>query len=338
MWKKLFSSFFISSLLYLSESLQLTIKGNKFLLDNVYINNGTKAEGLLINSRMVQGISDGFSSYPYPDTGKWNATRNTVEFINNMCVWKNNGLNGFTIGLQGGAPKVPLPSGYKNTLFNGDGSLKSAYLQRLKWILDEANHNKMIVIVSFFYRGQVAIFNKNYNNALNGAKNILQWLKDNKYQNIIIEPANECEFSEFTSVGLSCSQNIVNLINLAKSYGFPAGNSLKGGVKPSDSIISASSVILLHGNGISSNSGYKSLVDSVKKSSKYKGQPIVFNEAGTNSGYLDYCISIGVGWGYYDQGKNNYIDGYQSPPINWGINTSSKKTFFSHVKKLTTAV
>lgn len=332
MWKKLFL-FVLSSLTFFSESVKLSIQGNKLLLDNVLINNGTKASGLLINSRMVQGISDGYTSYPYPDTKKWNATRNNLEFVSNMCVWKENGLNGFTIGLQGGAPKIPLPSGINNSLFNGDGSLKPAYLERLKLILDQANHLNMIVIVSFFYRGQVSIFNKNYNNALNGAKNILQWLKDHNYQNIIIEPVNECEFSEFTTVGLSCSQNIVNLINLAKSYGFPAGNSYKGGVKPSDSVISASSVILLHGNGITSNSGYKSLVDKVKNSSKYKGQPIIFNEAGTGSGYLDYCISIGVGWGYYDQGSNNYNSGYQSPPVNWGINTSNKQNFFNRAKK-----
>jgi len=34
------------------------------------------------------------------------------------------------------------------------------------------------------------------------------------------------------------------------------------------------------------------------------------NEAGNTSSYLDYCISQGVGWGYYDQGSNNYEDGF----------------------------
>ena len=62
-------------------------------------------------------------------------------------------------------------------------------------------------------------------------------------------------------------------------------------------------------------------------------QPIIINEAGTDSSYLDYCITQGVGWGYYDQGSNNYKDGYQSPPINWSINTSKKKAFFDKASK-----
>ncbi len=314
-----------------SNSSQLSIQDNKMLLDGVFINKGTPAEGLLINSRMIQGISDGFNSWPYPDTKIWNATRNTQEFVNNMSIWKSKGLNGFTVGLQGGSPKIGS-SGYKNSAFASDGSLLPSYMDRLELILNKANDLNMIVIVSLFYRSQVAQF-KSYDNVLKASTNLLEWLSCHNYTNVIIEPANECEFSEFSSVGLGCTQNIPKLINLAKSYGFPAGNSLKGGKVPPSSIIDASSVILIHGNSLNSNSEYKTLINGVKKSSKYRGQPIVINEAGTKSSYLDYCISQGVGWGYYDQGKNNYQDGYQSPPINWGINTSSKKSFFNTVSK-----
>jgi hypothetical protein len=42
-----------------------------------------------------------------------------------------------------------------------------------------------------------------------------------------------------------------------------------------------------------------------------------------------------VGWGYYDQGWNNYVDGFQSPPTNWSISTPVKGLFFEQVAKLT---
>ena len=42
----------------------------------------------------------------------------------------------------------------------------------------------------------------------------------------------------------------------------------------------------------------------------------------------------GASWGYYDQGKNNYHDGFQSPPTNWAINTEMKKAFFDKVAEL----
>ena len=48
--------------------------------------NGHKIEGLLLNSRMVQGIFDDrnpetVGMWAYPDTGKWDAKRNTREFL-----------------------------------------------------------------------------------------------------------------------------------------------------------------------------------------------------------------------------------------------------------------
>ena len=41
--------------------------------------------------------------------------------------------------------------------------------------------------------------------------------------------------------------------------------------------------------------------------------------------------SIGeyASWGYFDP------DGYQSPPVNWGINTDRKKSFFAKLKEIT---
>ena len=70
---------------------EVSIKGEMF-----YINGkptyqgrkwkGHKIEGLLFNSRMVQGIFDDLnpktvSKWAYPDTGKWDPKRNTKEFI-----------------------------------------------------------------------------------------------------------------------------------------------------------------------------------------------------------------------------------------------------------------
>lgn len=40
----------------------------------------------------------------------------------------------------------------------------------------------------------------------------------------------------------------------------------------------------------------------------------------------------GASWGYYDAGRNTYRDGYQSPPVEWGINTERKREFFEYVE------
>ena len=312
-----------------TDSSRLSISENKFLLDGVFINKNSSAEGLLINSRMVQGISDGFVKFPYKDTNKWDPSRNTAEFVANMCNWKSKGMNSFTIGLQGGAPTSNTNSqNYKNSAFEADGSLKSDYMGRLHLVLTESNKLDMIVIVSLFYRSQVSIF-KDYSVVLKATLNIIQWLQTNNFTNIIIEPANECEFSEFKKVGLGCDSHISDLILLAQSYKFPSGNSYKGsGHVPSDKIINASNVILLHGNSMKTDSEYSKQVNAVRKSKSYRGQPIVYNEASTDYKKLDWCIKNKVGFGYYDQ------TGFQSPPINWSINTTQKKSFFNEIYKI----
>ena len=54
---------------------------------------GHRIEGLLLNSRMVQGIFDDgnpetVARWAYPDTGQWDAERNTREFIAAMPEWR----------------------------------------------------------------------------------------------------------------------------------------------------------------------------------------------------------------------------------------------------------
>lgn len=312
-----------------SNAERLSIQNDKFLLDDNFINFNTSAEGILINSRMVQGISDGFVQFPYKDTKKWDATRNNLEFIEKMSLWNSKGLNSFTIGLQGGAPTSDTSKqNYKNSAFYPNGDLKSDYMNRLKLVLEESNRLNMIVILSLFYRSQVSIFGS-YPNVLKATLNVIHWLQQNNFTNVIIEPANECEFSEFKKVGLGCDQHITDLITLSQMYKFPSGNSYKGsGHVPSDKVINASQVIILHGNSMKTDSEYQKQVNSVKKSSFYKGQPIIYNEASTDYKRLDWCIKNKVGFGYYDQ------SGFQSPPINWGINTQTKKNFFDEILEI----
>ena len=93
---------------------KVTITGNQFYINGELTYKGrfwkgNKIEGLLLNSRMVQGIFDDLNpktreNFVYPDTKVWDANRNTKEFISHMEEWKSNGLLAFTLNLQGGSP------------------------------------------------------------------------------------------------------------------------------------------------------------------------------------------------------------------------------------------
>jgi hypothetical protein len=71
---------------------------------------GCRIEGLLLNSRMVQATFDDLNPdtrhrWAYPDTGKWDAERNTREFLAAMPEWRCYGLLAITVNLQGGSPE-----------------------------------------------------------------------------------------------------------------------------------------------------------------------------------------------------------------------------------------
>ncbi|CAA9288556.1 MAG: hypothetical protein AVDCRST_MAG77-4501 [uncultured Chloroflexi bacterium] len=64
-------------------------------------------EGLLFNARMVQATFDDENAltrplWAYPDTGAWDAERNTAECTAAMPSWRAHGLAAITVCLQGG--------------------------------------------------------------------------------------------------------------------------------------------------------------------------------------------------------------------------------------------
>ena len=88
-----------------------------------------RIEGLLINTRMVQGIFDDRNPetvhlWEYPDTGEWDAERNAREFLAAMPTWRAHGVLAFTINLQGGSPEgYSKAQPWHNSGIEADGSL-----------------------------------------------------------------------------------------------------------------------------------------------------------------------------------------------------------------------
>jgi hypothetical protein len=84
------------------------------------------------------------------------------------------------------------------------------------------------------------------------------------------------------------------------------------------------------------------MVRQARRVPGYRPMPILFNE----DDHFDFdqplynmlaAIREYCSWGYFDPGKNNYQEGYQSPPVNWGLNTERKKAFFAKVAEITGA-
>ena len=326
----------------------VTIHGESFYINGTITFKGKtwrgySIEGLLPNSRMVNGIFDDETDstryrWVYPDTKVWDAERNTREFVENIPLWRKNGLLAFTINLQGGSPYgYSSAQPWKNSALDGKGDLKPAYLSRLASVLDKADEMGMVVILGIFYFGQ----EKSIDNEiaiLNGIRNTVEWVIGKGYTNVIIEINNECDLYKIHPV--LHADRVHEAIEHAKnSYlngkRLLVGTSYAGGVIPGSAVVKASDFILIHGNGVNNPDRIIEMVKQTRQIEGYTPKPILFNE----DDHYDFdkpmnnfvaATSAGASWGFFDYRKRDepFEEGYQSVPADWGINSQRKKGFF----------
>ena len=314
---------------------------------------GHKVEGLLMNSRMVQAIYDDLNPgtaarWAYPDTGKWDAERNTREFIAAMPEWKKHGLLAFTLNLQGGSPEGYSKSQpWINSAFEADGTLRSAYTARLARILDRADELGMVAIVGYFYFGQDERLTDEAA-VIKATDNATRWLLDGGWRNVIVEVDNECNVAAYNHDILKPAR-VHELIERVKSAGrdgrrLLAGTSYGGGGIPGEDVVRVSDFLLLHGNGVKDPARIGEMVRKTRAVAGYTPKPIVFNE----DDHFDFdkpennfaaAVAAGASWGYFDfrikgEGPD---EGYQSPPVNWGISSERKRGFFKLLSEITGA-
>ena len=317
---------------------------------------GMKVEGLLFNSRMVQGIFDDRNpqtrkNWDYPDGG-FDPERNTREFLAAMPAWREAGLLGFTINLQGGSPR-----GYSkleeqvwhNSAIESDGSLRADYVARLERILDKADELGMVPILGVFYFGQGKRLADDEACA-RAVDNTVDWLVARGYTNVMVEIANECNHSGYHPIIMPPrAHELIERVKQrsAGKVNSPAkrllvSTSLTGGQVPPDNIIAAGDFVLLHGNGVGEPDKIRGMVDRVRKSKAYKDQPVLFNE----DDHFDFdkpdnnmiaALSRYAGWGYFDYRMKGegFEQGYQSVPVDWTISSGRKKGFFKLLKDVT---
>lgn len=311
--------------------------------------NGKRIEGLLLNSRMVQGNFDDLNpetaaNWAYPDTHTWDAERNTREFIAAMPEWRKNGLLAITLNLQGGSPQGYSKSQpWNNSALAADGSLRPEYMRRLEKILDKTDELGMVAILGIFYFGQDERI-KDETAVITATDAAVDWVLAKSYTNVVIEVNNECNISyDHAILKPARVHEMIERVRAraaAKNQKLLVSTSFGGGTVPSANVVKAADFLLIHGNGVKDPAKIAEQVRKCRAVPGYTPKPILFNE----DDHFDFekpennfVAALGeyCGWGYFDPGKSNYSDGYQCPPVNWGINTERKKAFFAKLKEIT---
>lgn len=309
--------------------------------------NGKKVEGLLLNSRMVQATFDDLNpetagKWAYPDTRKWDADRNTREFVAAMPEWRKHGLLTVTLNLQGGSPMgYSKEQPWHNSAFAADGTLRPEYLKRLETVLDKADDLGMVVILGLFYFGQDERLMSEDAVKL-AVDNALDWLADKGYRNVLVEVNNECNVRYDHAI--LQPDRVHELIDRVKKHRgkFLAGTSYGGNTVPKGNVVKASDFLLLHGNGAKDPKRIAEMVKQTRGVPGYRPMPVLFNEDDHfdfDKPANNFAAAVGeyASWGYFDYRMKDegFDDGYQSVPVNWGISSPRKKGFFKLLGEIT---
>jgi hypothetical protein len=313
---------------------------------------GHPIEGLLLNARMVQGVFDDLEPrtrpmWAYPDTGTWDPERNTREFLAAMPAWRRHGLLAFTINLQGGSPQgyTKGRQPWHNSAIDERGELRPAFMARLERILDRADELGMVVILGIFYFGQDERL-RDERAVIRGLDEAVDWVLERSYNNVLIEVNNECNVAYDHPI--LQPERVHELIARVRDRSggrgrrLLVGTSYGGGSIPRSNVVRTSDFLLLHGNGVADPDRIADMVRRTRGVEGYRPMPILFNEDDHfdfDKPRNNFTAAIGehASWGYFDPGLSNYRDGYQSPPVQWQINTERKRAFFAKVAEISGA-
>jgi hypothetical protein len=313
---------------------------------------GRPIAGLLMNSRMVQATFDDLNPetvgrWAYPDTGRWDADRNTREFLGQMPAWREHGLLAITLNLQGGSPRgYSKDQPWHNSALREDGTLRPDYLSRLERILDRADDLGMVAILGIYYFGQDQRL-KDEDAVKAGVDATVDWLVEKGYTNVLVEVDNECNVSKYDHAILKPGR-VHELIARARDRAAAAnhrlyvGTSYGGGAIPGSNVVKASDFLLLHGNGVKDPARIGEMVRATRKVDGYRPMPIVFNE----DDHFDFdrpannfrsAVAEYASWGYFDYRMDGEGpgEGYQSVPVDWTTRSERKRGFFRLLAEIT---
>ncbi|HVQ77096.1 MAG TPA: hypothetical protein VMT79_16340 [Candidatus Binatia bacterium] len=331
----------------------IAIDGEDWLIDGVPTcagrdHRGWRIEGLLLNSRMANAVFDDDNPYTrslwgYPDTGNWDAERNTDELIAALPAYRAHGLAAISVNLQGGSPlgyyraersasvlehvRRHHPTAQEDAVWAGvpsvssqpwnasgfapDGALKPALAARTARLIENAAGQGMVVILGLFYFGQDERL-RDEAAVRRAVDEACGFALDRDLANVVIEIDNECDVPRYEHAILT-PPRVHELIEQARAVTrrgrrLLVGTSFTRRMLPTEAVCRVSDFILLHGNGMDDPAEVGARVDAVRAQPGWRAKPIVYNE----DDHFDFdrphnhftsALSCHASWGYFDPGE-----------------------------------
>lgn len=288
----------------------VSIADDKWYLNGKITYPGARAEGLLMNVRMVNSV---FEDAKRTD---FDPEANTDKFTRQIPDYFAHGVRAFTINLQGGMPGY---EGAVNSAFTPDGSLRQEYLKRMGRVIEACDREGVVVILGCYYWRQTHIL-QGEAAVRTGVVNAVQWVKKNGFTNVVLEIANEFDIGGFKPSMLGTPEGQVELIQLAKKTApdLLVSTSGRGRGTIDDSVARASDFILIHFNSTPVEE-IPARISALKSFDK----PIMCNEdqkVGEKAAKAaEACVASGGSWGFMHRDVNQYFpltfSGHSDDPV-----------------------
>ena len=280
----------------------ITIRNARWYLNGQVTYLGTQAEGLLMNVRMVNSVFEDCNRSDFdPDA-------NTSRFISQIADYVAHGIRAFTICLQGGMPGY---EGAVNSAFNPDGSLRDTYLERVYRVIDACNGHGVAIILGCYYQRQDQILADD--TAIQaGVVNVVKWLAEIGYRNVMLEIANEYGHAGFTHQIFKDPAGQAELIRLAKDNAPDLLVSTSGGGSGTlhDEVRNRADFLLPHYN----NTPVEEIPQRIS-GLKSHGKPILCNEdekiGAEGARAAELSVINGASWGFMHVEVNQHF------PFEW---------------------
>jgi CubicO group peptidase (beta-lactamase class C family) len=279
-------------------STRVAIVGGKWHLNGKVTYPGAAAEGLLMNVRMVNAV---FEDRRRPE---YDPEANTARFIARIPEYAGHGVRAFTLCLQGGMPGY---EGALNSAFEPDGTLRPAYLRRVRRVIEACDRQGMVVILGCYYQRQDQVL-KDEAAVKAGLVHVARWVRDSGFTNVVLEVANEFPHSGFDHRILRTPEGQAELLRLARQTapGLLVATSGIGDGKLPQLVAEASDFLLIHFNGVPVNA-----IPERIQALRHLGKPIVCNEddkTGAEAARAaEQCVANGASWGLMLEKRNQHL-------------------------------
>ena len=299
---------------------RVTVINGQWHINGAITHPGSAAEGRLMNARMVNAIFEDRAKHP-----EFDPEANTSRFVARIPDYAAQGVNAFTICLQGGMPGY---EGAVNSAFAPDGSMRDEYLRRAERVIRACDRNGMVIILGLYYQRQSAIL-RDESAVRAGVVNAARWVRERGFQNVLVEIANEYPHQGFVHALIREPQGQASLIKLARDTApdllVSASGYGDGAIDPE--VAAAADFLLPHWNSVKVEQ-----IPTRLAALKKFGKPIVTNEddkRGTNAvAALRATVENGASYGLMLQQHNQtypfHFDGAADDPL-----------FYAELRKLT---